>query len=38
VVFDLDESIAIRYAASARQLLEPPHEPGATLLVAPRAP
>jgi len=26
MVFDLDESTAIRYAASARQLLQPPHE------------
>jgi hypothetical protein len=26
VVFDLDESTAIRYAASARQLLQPPHD------------
>jgi hypothetical protein len=28
VVFDLDESTAIRYAASARQLLERPHGGG----------
>jgi hypothetical protein len=28
VVFDLDESTAIRYATSARQLLERPHEAG----------
>jgi hypothetical protein len=32
VVFDLDASTAIRYAASARQLLEHPHEAGPTLL------
>jgi hypothetical protein len=31
VVFDLDESTAIRYAASARQLLERPSHPESSL-------